>query len=131
MSGDRTDTVAAPAAGQTDRRLINPFTKLTHDEVLGHADAFVRRSGLKDYRDHLRKGASLTHSRKLFDNGDSGHGGMTLDDDEREALRKEYSDNRWDRFDQPKKLYFLVACCSLGAAVQGWYVERNCHSVCL
>jgi hypothetical protein len=90
--------------------------------MLRHAETFIQRSGLRDYREHLRKGASLAQSRKLFDNGDSGHGGMTLDDKEREALRKEYSDNRWDRFDQPKRLYFLVACCSLGAAVQGWYV---------
>jgi hypothetical protein len=48
---------------------------------------------------------------------------MVLSPEEFEALRKELSDNRWDRFKQPKKLYFLVACCSLGAAVQGWYVK--------
>jgi hypothetical protein len=125
MSGDRTDTAAAPVGGKTDRRLINPFTKWSHDEVLQHAEAFILRSGLNDYRDHLRKGASLAQSRILIDNGESGYGGMTLSDKEREALRKEYSDNRWDRFNQPKKLYFLVACCSLGAAVQGWYVERS------
>jgi hypothetical protein len=122
MSGDQTEPATTPAGGQKGRALINPFAKWSHDEMLEHARTFIERSGLTDYRDHLRKGASLAQSRKLFDNGKSGHGGMTLDDKEREALRKEYSDNRWDRFDQPKRLYFLVACCSLGAAVQGWYV---------
>ncbi|KAF7679855.1 general substrate transporter [Alternaria burnsii] len=120
MSDDQTDPTTTPTRGQTDHLLINPFAKWSHDKMLRHAETFIQRSGLRDYREHLRKGASLAQSRKLFDNGDSGHGGMILDDKEREALRKEYSDNRWDQFDQPKRLYFLVACCSLGAAVQGW-----------
>ena len=116
MSGDRTDTAAAPVGGKTDRRLINPFTKWSHDEVLQHAEAFILRSGLNDYRDHLRKGASLAQSRILLDNRESGYGGMTLSDKEREALRKEYSDNRWDRFNQPKKIVLpcgllFTRCC--------------------
>lgn len=123
MNDNRAVFAVAPAAGQTDRRLVNPFTTWSHDQLLGHAEAFIQRSGLSDYGVYFRKGASLAQSTILFDNGQAGYGGMTLSRKEREALRKEYSNNRWDRFNQPKKLYFLVACCSLGAAVQGWYVE--------
>jgi hypothetical protein len=120
MNNNRESQIATPG-GQTVRPLVNPFTTWPHDEVLSHAEAFIQRSGLSDYRVHFLKGASLAQSTKLFDNGQSGYGGMTLTSEEREALQKEFSNNRWDRFKQPKRLYFLVACCSIGAAVQGWY----------
>lgn len=130
MADRRLVPATAPGGGQTDRRLVNPFTTWSHDQLLDHAEAFIRRSGLSDYQPHFRKGASLAQSTILYDNAQAGYGGMVLTAQEREALRKEFSNDRWDRFRQPKKLYFLVACCSLGAAVQGWYVIANCSTAC-
>ncbi|KAH6629572.1 hypothetical protein C7974DRAFT_359430 [Boeremia exigua] len=106
------------AGGKTDRRLVNPFTTWSHKQVLDCADDFVLKSGLAEYSDLFRKGASLAQSNKLFENEE--YGGMSLLLKERNALKLEFSNNRMDRFKQPLKLYGLVACCSLGAAVQGW-----------
>lgn len=120
MNGGRHLEHEALGAGPTDRRLVNPFTDWSHKKLLDHAEDFIKKSGLKDYREHFRKGASLAQSRKLFDN--EKYDGMELDPIEREALGLEFSENPITRFKQPIKLYLLVACCSLGAAVQGWYV---------
>lgn len=110
-----------PDEDQTDRRLVNPFTTWSHKQVLDCADAFIAKSGLTEYGEHFRKGASLAQSSKLLDSDE--YDGMKLLPREREALRMEFSSNRLDRFKQPLKLYGLVACCSLGAAVQGWYAK--------
>lgn len=118
MDDDRRLANGVPAAGLTDRRLVNPFTNLSHEKLLELAEAFVAKSGLTEYREHFRKGASLAQSRKLFDN--DRYDDMELLPGERKALGWEYSTNRVDRFPQPVKLYPLVVCCSLGAAVQGW-----------
>lgn len=113
--------VATSNKDQTDRRLVNPFTTWSHQQVLDCADAFIQQSGLTEYNELFRKGASLAQSSKLLDNDK--YDGLALLPRERDALKLEISKNRFDRFKQPLKLYGLVACCSLGAAVQGWCVD--------
>jgi hypothetical protein len=108
-----------PAGSHTDRRLVNPFTEWSHEQVQDHARGFISRSGLNRYETEFLKGASLAQSNLLLDGNN--HGSLTLTSSERKALLWETSNNRLDRFRQPRKLYLLVAVCSLGAAVQGWY----------
>lgn len=123
MNGNRNGNHVEPSTtDQTDRRLVNPFTTWSHKQVLDCADAFIIKSGLAEYSELFRKGASLAQSSKLFDS--ENYDGLKLLPRERDAIRLEFSQNRLDRFRQPLKLYGLVACCSLGAAVQGWYVEN-------
>ena len=43
-------------------------------------------------------------------------GDEKLSDEEIEALQDEVL-HKWR---QPKSLYYTIACCSIGAAVQGW-----------
>lgn len=78
-------------------------------------DKFIEISGLEDYDKYIRRGAFLAQSKTAYDR-------LTLNDEERRYLQLESSPRRIDKFKQPWRLYALVGICSLGAAVQGWYV---------
>ena len=75
-------------------------------------------------REIVFKGAFLAQDPKAFDK--EREDGRTLDPKELEALERE-SSSKWN---QPFILYALVACCSLGAAVQGWDEVRIHISRC-
>lgn len=67
----------------------------------------------------IRKGAYLAQDDLAFlkERDD----GLSLKREEEEALQQE-KHNKWN---QPFILYALVGCCSMGAAVQGWYVYSS------
>jgi hypothetical protein len=121
------DTRAPERKEATDRRLRKPFAGWTPAELNKQVDQFIKDSGLKEYDKQLfKKGALLAQSRTAF-NAERADG-LRLDDKELAALRLENSDSPFDRFRQPRRLYALVVCCSLGAAVQGWYVVSHANS---
>ena len=69
------------------------------------------------WRELIRKGAFLAQDREAFSVSRDDH--LQLTDGELNAMTLEHprTGNKWN---QPWILYILVACCSLGAAVQGW-----------
>lgn len=75
------------------------------------------------YAELFRKGAFLAQDPAAFDN--ERDDGLVLKKEEKQALMME-EHHRWT---QPFILYALVACCSLGAAVQGWD-EVGCLDDC-
>jgi hypothetical protein len=81
---------------------------------------FIQRSGLEEHERLFLKGALLAQSKSAFD--EERKDNLELDINERRALHLEHSTRFLDRFKQPRRLYALVVCCSLGAAVQGWHV---------
>lgn len=63
----------------------------------------------------IRKGAYLAQDDHAFSR--EREDGLALKREEEEALVQE-KEQKWN---QPFLLYALVGCCSMGAAVQGWY----------
>lgn len=103
---------------QPDRLLYKPFAGLSQQDLMTQVEDFLEKSQLTDYKEHFVRGALLAQSNMAFDG--MREDGLKLDPKTRVALDLEFSPRRIDRFKQPVKLYLLVACCSLGAAVQGW-----------
>ncbi|KAF2014555.1 hypothetical protein BU24DRAFT_371260 [Aaosphaeria arxii CBS 175.79] len=100
-------------ADRPDRRLAQPFVGWTPERMNNSVDVFLKESELEDYADYIRRGAFLAQSN-------SARNKISLKESEARYLDLENSTNRIDKFKQPWRLYALVGCCSLGAAVQGW-----------
>ncbi|KAJ4299821.1 hypothetical protein N0V90_005067 [Kalmusia sp. IMI 367209] len=109
-------------AERPDRRLAQPFSGWNHERMTKSIDNFIAASDLDDYDKYIRRGAFLAQSKNAFPVGRERRDGLTLKDEERRFLDLENSTRRFDKFKQPWRLYALVGMCSLGAAVQGWYV---------
>lgn len=109
----------------TDRRLRRPFAGWTQDQLTEHVAGFIERSGLEEHDRLFLKGALLAQSKSAFDGERKDN--LELEINERRALDLEHSTRFLDRFKQPRRLYALVVCCSLGAAVQGWQVTSPCR----
>lgn len=109
-------------AERPDRRLAQPFSGWNHSRMSASIDAFIREGELDDYAHYIRRGAFLAQSKNAFAVGHGRRDGLTLKDSERRYLDLENSPRRIDKFKQPWRLFALVGLCSLGAAVQGWYV---------
>lgn len=121
MSNHDSHESASSNEGQPDRHLHKPFAGWSKDRLMTHVAGFIQKSGLEDYEPHFVRGALLAQRKTAFDA--TRKDGLTLDDRTRKAIDLENSKRRIDLFKQPAKLYALVACCSLGAAVQGWFVK--------
>ncbi|KAF2492702.1 putative MFS myo-inositol transporter [Lophium mytilinum] len=102
-----------------DRVLAQPFSGWTHKTMTDSIDDFLRESELDDYAHYIRKGAFLAQSKAAFPKDRERSDGLTLKPIERQYLDLEYSTRKIDTFKQPWRLYILIACCSVGAAVQG------------
>ncbi|KAF2715807.1 hypothetical protein K504DRAFT_478840 [Pleomassaria siparia CBS 279.74] len=103
-----------------DRRLAQPFSGWTHEQMTKAIDDFIDKTELQDYATYIRRGAFLAQSKAAFTVGRERRDELVLKNSERAYLDLENSTRRIDKFKQPWRLYALVGCCSLGAAVQGW-----------
>ena len=101
------------AAGEGQSYQIRLFEDWDLAELQRQALAFVEKSGLENYQRHFLRGSQLAQ------NPEHPFGDGELNDDERKCLRLDGAEGLFDKFKQPAQLYFLVICCSLGAAVQG------------
>lgn len=101
-----------------DASLINPFVGKSPEEMEQLIEAFMDTTGIENiWRPYIHRGAFLAQDRDAFTRSRPDQ--LQLEQDEVDALLQEdlKAGSRWD---QPWILYALVACCSLGAAVQGW-----------
>lgn len=119
MSRTGNEALRPSTPEHADRRLRKPFAGLEPHKLRKDVKEFVTKSGLGDFERHFINGAFLAQDNAAFK--EERPDGLTLDDDDKAYLDMEHSDSLLDRFRQPRKLYMLVICCSLGAAVQGWY----------
>lgn len=83
---------------------------MAKDTLLSNVNLFVRQAGLEHDMEYFRKGALVAQDPTNYE------AIPELDDEDRAVLHDEAS-RKWHR---PKKLWFTVAVCSIGAAVQGW-----------
>ncbi|KAB8346234.1 hypothetical protein FH972_023279 [Carpinus fangiana] len=97
--------------------LVNPFAGKSREEMDYMIKNFMAVTQIDSHStDLFCKGALLAQNSDAFKDGELD--GMSLRPEEQRALKAEGPDgNKWD---QPGILYALVACCSMGAAVQGW-----------
>ena len=105
-------------ANELNSRLVNPFIGKRPEEMFKLLEDFLRETEVENlYHDNFRKGAFLAQDPDALRQPRNDLG-LQLDQDEHEALRRE-KESKWN---QKSTMYALVGCCSLGAAVQGWYV---------
>lgn len=98
-----------------DARLVNPFLGDDLDDMRGKITRFLSLCNIESiYHPLIVKGAWLAQDEAAFSRERAD--GLLLDDSEKDALKNE-AENKWT---QPLLLYALVACCSMGAMVQGW-----------
>jgi hypothetical protein len=107
----------AEAKLKPDYILSVPFDGWTKDQINEEVDSFIAETGLYRYENDFRRGAFLAQNKRAFDRPRTD--GLVLDDEERARLDLERSERPIDKFKQSPRLYFLVALCSIGAAVQG------------
>ncbi|GJN94492.1 hypothetical protein Rhopal_007574-T1 [Rhodotorula paludigena] len=89
--------------------LENPLQGISHERLEAMGRAFAREKGLGEFEDEFAKGAQVAQDPLAFES-------LTLlNDEDRNVLRREVT-HKWD---QPWRLYSLVVCCSMAAAVQG------------
>ncbi|KAG9082456.1 hypothetical protein FS749_006833 [Ceratobasidium sp. UAMH 11750] len=97
------------AENNVNAKLSNPLAGIPHAKLEEQALAFAHSHGLSAEADLIRKGALVAQDPLGFD---ALH---QLTDSDKAELRREQT-HRWD---QPRTLYYLVALCSMAAAVQG------------
>ncbi|KIM20111.1 hypothetical protein M408DRAFT_309162 [Serendipita vermifera MAFF 305830] len=90
-------------------KLANPLAGKSKAEIIADVNEFTREYHLDELAATFRKGALVAANPQGFEELEE------LDEEDKIVLRRETT-HRWH---QPKDLYFLVALCSLAAAVQG------------
>lgn len=106
-----------PFDGNPSAILQNPFHGKRPEEMNALVEAFLARTQLHEiYHGLIRKGAFLAQDRNAFAPERRRRDDLRLDQEEIRMLQKEET-SKWD---QPWRLYALVATCAMGAAVQGW-----------
>ena len=103
-----------------DSPLVNPFLGKGHTDMCHLIDVFMDKTEINrsDY-EVIARGAFLAQDRRAFSGPRDDERRLT--EEEIDALDREKN----DKWNQPFVLYALVACCSLGAAVQGWDEVRH------
>lgn len=96
------------AAYQYELRIKNPLADLTKSQVLNDVEDFAQEYNMTDILPELKKGALVARDPEEFETVPD------MTESEIDALRNEVL-HKWR---QPKALYFTIALCSIGAAVQ-------------
>ncbi|KAJ5736958.1 uncharacterized protein N7483_002083 [Penicillium malachiteum] len=91
-------------------RILNPLAGVTKDDLYDRVYRFCQEYGFEDQVELFQKGTlAAQHQKGLEDLTE-------LSDEDKYYLEREYT-HKWHL---PKDLYFSIAQCSLGSAIQGW-----------
>lgn len=88
-------------------RIKNPLQGLSETTLLAQVDIFADQQGLTDIKPLLRTGALVAQNPHDYES-------IPMSEEHRDALRVEAT-SRWAH---TKTLYYTIALCSIGAAVQ-------------
>ncbi|KAF4124106.1 Sugar (and other) transporter [Geosmithia morbida] len=91
-------------------KIWNPLTGIPKNELLSQVTAFCEEYGFQDRRDVFIRGALAAQNANDYDTIPD------LTDEDKYFLQREKT-HRWHL---PRSLYFTIALCSLGSAIQGW-----------
>ncbi|TIA90860.1 hypothetical protein E3P92_02372 [Wallemia ichthyophaga] len=109
ISHDSLPEQRAPPPKTLTQKLENPLKGIPHDKLYEDATAFAHEYGLGDDAEKIAKGALVAQDPKRLEMLSQ------LTDDDKEAFRREST----HKLHQTRELWLLVACCSVGAVVQG------------
>ncbi|KAG8765475.1 hypothetical protein FRC15_006960 [Serendipita sp. 397] len=90
-------------------KIANPLLGKSKAEIIADVEAWTKEHGMTDMVDTFRKGALVAANPAGFEDIEE------LTEEDKNTLRREVT-HKWH---QPKQLYYMVALCSLAAAVQG------------
>jgi hypothetical protein len=91
-------------------KIVNPLAGIPRDTLRLKVDAFCESWGFQAKRDIFWKGALAAQNPSTVEELSE------LEEEDKYHIRREFT-HRWHL---PKDLYFAIAICSLGSAVQGW-----------
>jgi hypothetical protein len=116
VDGGEVDPAAAEMVqGKAAGKVVNPLAHLTKQQLLEQADAFCVEKGLEEHRDLIRRGALVAQNPASYQLMEE------LSPEEKDAITYELT-HKWSH---PWALYFTIMTCSIGAAVQGWWVKKK------
>lgn len=91
-------------------RIVNPLAGLTTSELRSQVSAFCEKYGFQQKEDVFMRGALAAQNPDAYDDI------AELTEADKTHLKREVT-HKWHL---PKALYYSIALCSLGSAVQGW-----------
>ncbi|PVI01711.1 hypothetical protein DM02DRAFT_717722 [Periconia macrospinosa] len=91
-------------------RIVNPLAGISRGALRFKVDGFCDSWGFQEKREIFWKGALAAQNPDIVDELPE------LNDEDKHHIRREVT-HKWHL---PKSLYFSIAICSLGSAVQGW-----------
>lgn len=109
-----THTEEVLAARSLEARVRNPLEGIPRDELMQNVADFAAARGLTEHLAILRKGALVAQNPSdihLLEGTDE-----ALTPEQAAVLERERT-NKWA---MPARLFWTIAMCSIGAAVQGW-----------
>ncbi|KAL2213942.1 hypothetical protein CC79DRAFT_1339158 [Sarocladium strictum] len=110
LEGPHSSGVQDHLAHNVNAKIVNPLGHLTREELSEQVHQFCHANDLADKEEYFQKGALVAQSPQNFENIPE------LTEDDKYWIRRETT-NPWRL---PRHLYYTIAVCSLGAAVQGW-----------
>jgi hypothetical protein len=97
-------------ARNVDAKIVNPLAGIPRDRLRLKVDTFCETWGFQNKCEIFQKGALVAQNPTAFEELSE------LAEEDKYHIRREIT-HKWHL---PKDLYFAIALCSLGSAVQGW-----------
>ncbi|KAJ5913736.1 hypothetical protein N7504_002619 [Penicillium tannophilum] len=91
-------------------RILNPLAGVSKNDLFDRVLRFCQEYGFQDHVETFQKGALVAQNQKGFEDLPE------LTEEDKYHLKRETT-HKWHL---PKALYFSIALCSLGSAIQGW-----------
>ncbi|KAJ5117416.1 hypothetical protein N7448_011048 [Penicillium atrosanguineum] len=107
---ERQDVGSGTYSQNINARIYNPLAGISKGDLYDRVLRFCQEYGFEEHVETFQKGALAAQHQKEFDDLPE------LTDDDKHHLRREHT-HKWHL---PKDLYFSIAICSLGSAIQGW-----------
>lgn len=104
------DNYLAPHRLTSEHRILNPLTGLTKSELRTQVAAFCQEFGFEAEEEIFFRGALAAQNPDRYGAIEE------LTPEDKTLLGREVT-HKWHL---PRQLYFTVALCSLGSAIQGW-----------
>ncbi|CAO1618652.1 unnamed protein product [Sympodiomycopsis kandeliae] len=97
-------------ANNAEGKIVNVLAGIPKHELYKQVEEFAKQHDLVDHTEILQKGALAAQSPSTFEDMDE------FDENEKKYLRLEIN-SPWRI---PIRLWMTIACCCIGAALQGW-----------
>ncbi|KAH6887015.1 membrane transporter D1 [Thelonectria olida] len=97
-------------ARNVNARIRNPLIGISKQDLKHQTDAFCQEHGFQGKEDIFYRGALAAQNPQSYEELDE------LTEEDKHTLQREVT-HKWHL---PRQLYYAIALCSLGSAIQGW-----------